>query len=85
MQNAEVNPFAKRKLVRRAVSVAVALLQIAVTIPNLMGFGEFVYIMCVFGIPCLGVCIFAGRNKVVEAIGWALQILLLIIMLLPNL
>jgi hypothetical protein len=81
MQSPGGNPTAARKLVPRAVSVAIALLEFAVTIPNLISIGQFVYVCCLFGIPCLWVCMFAGRNKIVEAIGWAIQILILIMML----
>jgi hypothetical protein len=85
MQNASDNPSAARKLAPRAASVAIALLQLACTIPSLMGIGEFVYVLCLFGIPCSCVCIFTGRNKILAAIGWVLQILLLIMMVFPSL
>jgi hypothetical protein len=81
MQNAEVNPACVGKVVRRIVSVAIAILQLAVTIPNCMDVRAFCYVFCLFTLPCLCVCIFAGRNKKVETIGWILQILLLILMI----
>jgi hypothetical protein len=84
MQNAAGNSSIARKLVPRAVSVVIALLQLACTLPNITGIGELVYILCLFGIPCSCVCVFTGRNNIVAAIGWVLQILLLIMMLYPS-
>lgn len=74
-----------RRKKRRIISVTIALVPFAITVRDVGSVGEFVYVCCLFGIPCLWVCIFTGRNMVGEAIGWMIQILSLIRMLFPGL
>jgi hypothetical protein len=66
-----------RKWLRILISGLIGLLVFAATYPNVIlpGGGiwmsAFVYILALAFIPFVLICVFAGRNKTLEGIGWA--------------
>jgi hypothetical protein len=73
---------------RQVISGLVALLFFAATFQNVIGprgvleKGVFIYILCLSIVPFLVVVISVGRSVIGECIGWAIQIVLLIAMIL---
>ena len=70
------------KWFRRVLSAILALLIFAATLPGVAGNGKvhsagLIYIICLSIIPFLLIFIFAGRNKILEGIGWVSQLILL--------
>ncbi|MFA6217831.1 MAG: hypothetical protein WDL87_09310 [Candidatus Omnitrophota bacterium] len=71
------------KWVRFIISGVIALFLYAVTFPSITGPGvplrpaTLIYIFCISVIPFLLVCIFAGRNKILEIVGWGVQFIVL--------
>jgi len=71
------------KWIRRVISAIIALFIIAVSSPDVIVRGRvhtglFIYILCVSIVPFLLVCIFAGRSKTAEIVGWCIQLFMLV-------
>jgi hypothetical protein len=74
-----------RKWQRLSISGIIALLQFAAIFPNRWGKGTVliwssIYIIILSLAPFLWISFFAGRNKIAEAAGWIVQVVLLVLM-----
>ena len=70
------------KWARCVISGVIAFLVMAAYYPSITRSGEpphpalLIYMLCISVVPFLLVCIFAGRSKIGEGIGWGVQVIL---------